>query len=128
MSLGRQDDISKVKEKMMEHTQGKLECGEDAALWIGNKKICTMNWLMTFKRGSPIIINEDETQANARRICQSWNSFDGLLDALRELSNIFPEKDMSEMDAADFVDRSYQIWTAAKNAKVLIAEAKKVQE
>jgi len=123
LSLGRQDDISKVKEKMMEHTQGKLECGEDAALWIGNKKICTMNWLMTFKRGSPIIINEDETQANARRICQSWNNFDNLLKAL----NCIAEECFEAIEGSGLPEyENYIAWMG--QAKAAIAEAEKVQK
>ncbi len=67
----------------MEHTKGELECGEDAALWIGDKKICTINWLMTLKRGDSIIIHEDETQANAGHLVRCWNSHDDLVDALK---------------------------------------------
>ena len=48
-----------------------------------------------------------------------------LLAACQELASIFPEESMSELDAADFKDRANRIWTAALEAKLAIAKAKK---
>ena len=48
-----------------------------------------------------------------------------LLEALKELADIFPEDSMGEMDASDFKDRSHRIWTASQTAKNLIAKAEK---
>jgi hypothetical protein len=60
----------------MECTNGKLECGKDAALWIGDTKICTLNYPMTFNKDKSININDDIAQANAQELVRRWNAFE----------------------------------------------------
>ena len=49
-----------------------------------------------------------------------------LVEALEYLKDIFPENDMSELDASDFKDRAMKIFTAAFRAKQALAEAEKL--
>ena len=63
-------------------------------------------------------------KANAEFIVRACNCYDDLLVACKALAEIFPETDMSEMDAADFKDRAGETFDCAQHAKAAIAKAK----
>ena len=46
-----------------------------------------------------------------------------MLEACKELVDIFPEDNMSELDASDFKDRANRIWSAVRVAFKAIANA-----
>ena len=66
---------------------------------------------------------DPEVDDNARLIAAASD----LLEACKELADIFPENSMSEMDAADFKDRANRIWAATQSAKAAISLAEKEQ-
>ena len=63
----------------------------------------------------------EEAIDNARLIAAA----PALLKVCKELADIFPENNISEMDAADFIDRANRIWTAAQSTKNVLAQAGK---
>ena len=68
------------------------------------------------------------TKDQAEEIAHRCDCHDGLVAALEEIANIFPEKDMAEMDAADFTDRANRIFNAAKQAEAALAKYKEIEK
>ena len=74
-----------------------------------------------------ITASSEEGAANAGRIVQCVNSHDELVEALGQTANcIFAEDfDMSDIDAADFVDRSQAILECIDMARKALENAQK---
>lgn len=108
----------------MKHTKGKWEirkCQDDDEILIGvvfDGHFCTIAaipWYGEDDSGS------EEAEANASLIAATL----ALLDVSKLLSELFPENDMSEMDAADFKDRACQIMGIVLKAKEAITKAER---
>ena len=76
--------------------------------WNMEKKIG--RWLI-FRESDGVFVCEIQSEANAKRICQTHNSFDGLLEALKEgLEWIYPMTDtlVEEKERENVIKRVQQ--------------------
>ncbi len=91
--------------------------------WESNKE---GGWVfITVSDGSPVFVAEalgatrEIKVKRARLIAQSPVMF----KLLEELTTAFPETEMRDLDAADFVDRSSRIWSIVCAARMILAKA-----
>ncbi len=64
---------------MSKYTKGPWKCGEDAGIWAGKLKICTLSYFQD--KNNPLHVCVFKTEANARLIASAPE----LLEALKEL-------------------------------------------
>lgn len=67
-------------------------------------------------------VSVNQQKANAQLISASPNLF----KACKMLKEIFPENELSELDASDFKDRAAMIFSAVREAKVAINKAEDI--
>jgi hypothetical protein len=78
---------------------------------------------VNFDDSNDMLFFGEKSDEYAEFICLAVNLHDELVEVCELLQNLFPEDDMSQMDASDFKDRAGQTMGIVCKAKALIAKA-----